>query len=141
MDLTKKKLVELIKERGFKLTTQRKAVLDAIALSRERFTSDDIFEKIHSEHPEIGLVTIYRTLNILSEAGLICEVYTGKRRSYIMRRPSQHHHHLVCTHCGNVVDFEGCNLNKLEKQLQQDTGFDIESHLLEFSGCCRNCKS
>jgi len=140
MNLTKRKMISLLRQRGFKLTFQRNTVLDAITLTHERFTSDDIYTNIHAEHPEIGLVTIYRTLKILAEAGLICEVHTGKRRSYIMRRPSEHHHHLVCIGCGAVIDFAGCDLSKLENQLTLETGFNIEGHLLEFSGCCRDCK-
>jgi Fur family transcriptional regulator, ferric uptake regulator len=141
MNLTKRKIISLLRERGYKLTPQRKIVLEAMAITHERFTSDDIFASIHIEHPEIGLVTIYRTLNILAEAGLICEVHTGKRRSYIMRRPTEHHHHLVCSQCGQVVDFAGCDLRTLEEQLSRETGFKIEGHLLEFSGCCRDCSN
>jgi Fur family ferric uptake transcriptional regulator len=141
VNLTKRKVLTLLRERGYKLTPQRKVVLDAMAITHERFTSDDIFAVIHPEHPEIGLVTIYRTLNILAEAGLVCEVHTGKRRSYIMRRPSEHHHHLVCIECGAVVDFAGCDLSKLEEQLAAETGFKIGGHLLEFSGFCRDCQN
>jgi Fe2+ or Zn2+ uptake regulation protein len=140
MNLTKRKIIAMLRDRGFKYTPQRKAVLESIATTHERFTSDDIFERIHAGNPEIGMVTIYRTLNILAEAGFICEVHTGKRRSYIMRRPSEHHHHLVCTGCGAVVDFAGCDLSKLEESLAADSGFQIDGHLLEFTGICRDCK-
>jgi Fur family transcriptional regulator, ferric uptake regulator len=139
MNLTNKKILTLLKEKGFKLTSQRKVVLEAIMTSHERFTSDDVYDLIHKKHPKIGLVTIYRTLNILTESGLICEVHTGKRRSYIIRRPTEHHHHLVCTQCGMVVDFAGCDLSNLEARLSNETGFKIEGHLLEFSGYCLNC--
>lgn len=141
MNLTKRKITSLLRQGGFKLTPQRKVVLEAIAFTHEHFTSDDIYHSIHLVHPEIGLVTIYRTLNILAELGLICEVHTGKRRSFIMRRPTGHHHHLVCSQCGAVVDFGGCDLSILEKKLSQETGFKIEGHLLEFSGCCQACRT
>ncbi len=139
MNLTKRKIFNRIKEGGYKLTPQRQAVVDAIDLTHERFTPDDIYAAIQGKYPDIGLVTIYRTLNILAELGLVCEVHTGKRRSYVMRRPLGHHHHLVCLYCGTVVDFTNCNLDELEDKLSGETGFKIEGHLLEFSGCCREC--
>ena len=98
-------------------------------------------EMVRQELPGIGLVTIYRTLEILAELGLICEVHTGGNcRSYLMRRPSEHHHHLICSDCGTVVDFTDCDLSRLEQRLHRETGFKIENHLLEFAGQCQNCQ-
>ena len=91
-------------------------------------------------HPSIGLVTIYRTLEILTKLGLICEVHAGGNcRSYLMRRPSEHHHHLICSNCGTVIDFTDCDLGELEQRLTEETGFKINGHLLEFLGQCENC--
>ena len=141
MRLTQNKIASILRQQGFKLTPQRRAVLSVIALSREHFTPADIYHRLHQEYPDIGLVTVYRTLHILAELGLICEVHAGgSRQSYIMRRPSEHHHHLICSHCGTVVDFANCDLTELEQRLSQKTGFEIERHLLEFLGCCRNCR-
>lgn len=141
MKLTRNKIASILRQHGFKLTPQRRAVLSVIALSREHFTPADIYRRLHQEYSDIGLVTVYRTLRILAELGLICEVHVGgSRQSYIMRRPSEHHHHLICSHCGTVVDFASCGLAELEQRLSQETGFEIERHLLEFLGCCRNCR-
>ena len=141
MKLTRNKIASILRQHGFKLTPQRRAVLSVIALSREHFTPADIYRRLHQEYSGIGLVTVYRTLRILAELGLICEVHAGgSRQSYIMRRPSEHHHHLICSHCGTVVDFASCDLAELEQKLAQKTGFEIERHLLEFLGCCRNCR-
>lgn len=57
-----------------------------------------------------------------------------------MRRPEGHHHHLICSECGAVVDFADCELDWLEKRLSEKTGFEIRSHLLEFLGRCRKCR-
>ena len=141
MRFTQKKIASMLRQQGYKLTPQRRAMLSVIALSRDHFTPTDIHNRVCQEHPDIGLVTVYRTLHIFAELGFICEVHTGgSRRSYVMRRPSEHHHHLICSHCGLVIDFADCDLGELEQRLSQETGFEIESHLLEFSGCCRNCR-
>lgn len=141
MSFGKKKLASTLRQQGYKLTPQRRALLKVIAISREHLTPAAIYERVRQEHPGIGLVTIYRTLEILTKLELICEVHIGGRcRSYLMRRPSAHHHHLVCADCGAVVDVADCDLAELEQKLSQDTGFEIESHLLEFLGHCSDCK-
>jgi Fur family ferric uptake transcriptional regulator len=141
MGLTEKKIASMLRRRGYKLTPQRRAVLDVIARNHDHLTHAEIYEKVCQEHPGIGLVTIYRTLEILGKLGLICEVHAGdSSRSYLLRRSSEHHHHLICSDCGRVVDFTGCDFGELEQRLSRDTGFEIESHLLEFLGRCRECQ-
>ena len=141
MILTARKIATILRQQGYKLTPQRRAVLDAIALSSDHLTPADIYDKVRHEHPGIGLVTIYRTLDILDKLGLICEVHSGGNcRSYLMRRPSEHHHHLICSNCGIVADFTNCDLGELAQRLSRETGFKIESHLLEFAGRCQNCQ-
>jgi len=141
MKSAEKKLTSVLKQRGYRLTPQRRAVLSVVALSHEHLTPAAIYEKVHQEHPGIGLVTIYRTLEILAELGLICEVHAGGNcRSYLVRRPAEHHHHLICSDCDAVVDFADCDLSGLEERLSRETNFKIESHLLEFLGRCQNCR-
>ena len=131
----------VLRERGYKVTPQRSAVIKAIAGTHEHLTPAELHEKVRRDNPRIGLVTVYRTLDILAEAGLICELHSGEScRSYLLRRPAGHHHHLVCSDCGQVVDFTSCDLSDLERQLSRDTGFEMESHLLEFLGRCPECQ-
>ena len=141
MVYTEKRTEQELRKHGYKLTPQRRLVINAIIKSREHLTPAAIYERVHRDHPSIGLVTIYRTIEILTELGLICEMHAGGScRSYLMRRPSEHHHHLICSDCGRVVDFTNCNLDKLEQRLAKETRFKINGHLLEFLGQCRECK-
>jgi Fur family ferric uptake transcriptional regulator len=138
---TERQIKIKLKEQGYKLTPQRKAVLKLIVRSRERLSPAEIYEKVRKYYPGIGLVTIYRTLEIFIKLGVICEVKPeGSSRSYLIRRESEHHHHLVCSGCGAVVDFTTYALRELEQRLSQNTGFKIEDHLLEFVGRCPNCQ-
>ena len=96
MRFTERKIATVLRQRGYKLTPQRRAVLSVIALSHEHLTPAAIYERVRQEHSDIGLVTIYRTLDILTRLRLICEVHAGGNcRSYLMRRPLEHHHHLI----------------------------------------------
>ena len=141
MIFTEKKIAARLKQNGYKLTPQRRAILSVIALSYEHLTPGAICEKVRQGYPGIGLVTIYRTLELLTRLGLVCEMHAGGScRSYLMRRPSEHHHHLICADCGAVIDFTDCDLGELEQRLSRETGFKIREHLLEFLGQCRNCQ-
>ena len=139
--LTEKRIAHVLRERGYKLTPARRHLIKVIAGSNAHLTPAELYEKAGGENSGISLVTIYRTLDMLSRLGLICEVYTeGHARSYLLSRPREHHHHLVCAECGTVLDFTGCDLETLEKKLSRETGFHIDSHRLEFSGKCRECQ-
>ncbi len=141
MGFTEKRLTSLLRQHGYRLTPQRRAMLRVIAVSPEHLTPAAIYYRVRQEYPSIGLVTVYRTLSILAQLGLICEVHAGGScRSYLMRKPAGHHHHLICSECGTVVDFADCDLNRLEERLSQVTGFKLGGHLLEFLGLCPACQ-
>ena len=140
MRLTNRRIITALRRHGYKLTPQRRAVIGSIAASPDHLTPAAIYEKVHQERSDIGLATVYRTLEILAKLGLICELHAGGScRSYTTGAP-EHHHHLICSKCGEVVDFTGHDLSPLEKRLSRETGFEIEDHLLEFIGQCQNCK-
>ena len=140
MRSTEKRMKESLGQRGYKLTPQRQAVLRVLASSREHLTPAAAYERVRQDHPHIGLVTVYRTLEILARLELVCRVHVGGRCTSYKVAPSGHHHHLICSDCGAVTDFADCNLGELEQSLSRQTGFEIDSHLLEFTGRCQNCQ-
>ena len=142
MRLTANKIAGILRQYGYKLTPQRHAVLKVIASSHDHLTPEAIYEKARLQNPEIGRVTVYRTLDLLGKLKLVCRVYSaGGCRSYMMKRPTEHHHHLVCSGCGRVVDFVNCDLVALQTKLEYESKFDIEGHLLEFYGLCSDCRT
>ena len=138
--MTGREIAATLKRRGYKLTYQRRAIIDVLSASGKHLTSADIYARLKDEHPGIGLVTVYRTLELLQESGLLCEVHIGDScRSYLNKKVDVHHHHLICSGCGKVVDFTGCELDKLQERLAAETGFKIDNHLLQFMGRCSKC--
>jgi Fur family ferric uptake transcriptional regulator len=140
MRFSEKKIATILRQHGYKFTPQRWAVIQAIASSQDHLTPADIYKRVHQEHPEIGLVTVYRTLDILAKMGLICELHAGGSCRSYTAAASEHHHHLICSSCGRVVDVCGYDLSDLEQRLSLETGFEIEDHLLEFVGLCHSCQ-
>jgi Fur family ferric uptake transcriptional regulator len=139
--MIKKHIFTIIREKGYKLTPQRKAVIKVITGSRNYFTPESIYDRVKKSCHGIGLTTVYRTISILLNLRLVCEVYaTSNRRSYVVRKPVQPHHHLICSGCKKVVDFNDCDLTDIEQKLSKGTGFRLEGHLLEFTGICPECQ-
>ena len=141
MESVMKEITAKLRQRGYKLTPQRRTMLKLITTSQKHLTPAAIYERLQQEHPGIGLVTIYRTLGILAELGVICEINTeSSSRSYLIRRVPEHHHHLICSACGAVTDFTTCDLKRLEQRLSRKTGFKIDDHFLKFTGRCQKCQ-
>ena len=140
MRLTERKIAAALRRHGYKLTPQRRSVIRAIASSQDHLTPAAIYQKVRQDHPSIGLVTIYRTLDILARLELICELHAGGSSHSYTTGVLEHHHHLICSNCGEVIDFSGYYLAELEQRLSRETGFKIERHLLEFTGRCQKCQ-
>ena len=140
MRLTERKIAATLRRQGYKLTPQRRAVIRTIAAGQDHLTPIEIYEKVHQDHPNIGLVTVYRTLELLAKLKLICALHTGNSCPSYTIGVEGHHHHLTCNHCGKVTDFTGYDLTDLEQRLALETGFKIDSHLLEFTGLCQVCQ-
>jgi len=140
MRLTEREVTTALRQNGYKLTPQRRVLIRTITSSRDHLTPADIYQKVHEEHPNIGLVTIYRTLEVLAELQLICELHAGGNcHSYTISAP-QEHHHLICSNCGIVIDCTGYNLEDIERRIARESGFRIDNHLLEFTGLCQDCQ-
>jgi len=130
-----------LRQHGYRITSQRKAVLETIARAGGYLAPSEVYEKVRRKHPSIGLATVYRTLDVLKSLGVICEILAaGDVRTYTLGAP-EHHHHLICSGCGRVTDFITRGLEELQQRLELESGFAIEGHVLEFIGRCPDCRS
>ena len=139
--IKEQEIIDALKLRGYKLTRQRRAILDTITRSHSNLVPSAVHKKVNKRCPGIGLVTIYRTLELLTRLGFICEMHSDNScRSYLMRRSAGHHHHLLCSVCHKVVDFADCDIRQMEDRIARQTDFKIDSHLVEFVGRCHDCR-
>lgn len=135
--------------RGYRMTAGREAILDVLSQAEEHLSAEDIYMKIHPVNPAIGLTSIYRTLDILVNIGLVhkFDFGHGRARYELAEGPKgkRHHHHLVCTGCGRVIDYtdfideELALLKKTEEGLSKKYNFRIDNHLIQFYGLCEIC--
>lgn len=136
---------------GHRITLGREVILDILAkANNQHLSADDIYLRIYPKHLNIGLTTIYRTLELLSNMGLVFKHDFGDGRArYEIAEGSmnQHHHHLICLHCKRVLNYtdfiqdEIELLKKTEKGLSEKYNFRITNHLIQFYGMCKKCKN
>jgi Fur family ferric uptake transcriptional regulator len=123
--------------RGVRVTPQRRAVADALASIRGRFTVSELHERAQSLHKRLGLATTYRTLELLRESGAVRLLPDERGPSYIRCHPG-HHHHLVCVGCGGVQETELCAA-PAAAEIRSRHGFEPEEHDVEIYGRCARC--
>ncbi len=134
---------------GYRITLGREAILDILAKADKHLSAEDIYMKVHPRYPNIGLTTIYRTLDILANMGLIFkfDFGDGRARFELAEGPKggHHHHHLICTGCNRIIDYtdfideEIRLLQETEKGLSKKYDFKITNHLIQFHGLCDKC--
>jgi len=128
-------IIQRLEARGHRITAPRMAVVGVVASTSGHFTAEELAAKVRG----VGRATIFRTLKLLVDEDLVCRVLLEDGNLHYRLGQMVHHHHLVCTQCGAVEDFTGCDVSDLIAALGQRTGFHIESHWLELYGRCASC--
>jgi Fur family transcriptional regulator, ferric uptake regulator len=140
-----------VKGCGYRLTAPREAILTVLSQTSEHLSAEEIYMAVHKTYPAIGLTTIYRTLELLVHIGIVVKFDFGDKRARYelaegMQGGKPHHHHLLCTLCGRIVDYsdfmneEKELLGQTEKGLSKKFNFKITNHLIQFYGLCDKCQ-
>ena len=136
-------LRHVLSEKGFRMTSQREAVLHTLeACEGEHLTVEEIYERTRVLAPEIGIATVYRTLQLLTEIGFLTRDYLGDNtvRYEISHEEEPHgHHHLVCLSCGAILETKADLMQTIEEMLQREYGCEIVNHRIQFLGYCADC--
>jgi Fur family ferric uptake transcriptional regulator len=134
-------VAKYLKENDFKLTNQRKKIIETVFASHDHFTADDLYDLLREKGESISKATIYRTLSLLCESGLVESRDFGRGQLYYEHvLGHEHHDHLICVGCGKVVEFRNPELEKLQIKVAKARGFRIESHSLRIFGRCKACR-
>lgn len=139
LETVKKKLYE----KEYKLTPQRRIVLEIFMENPEKHLSaEDVYGMVKKTNPEIGLATVYRTLDLFADLDILqkMDFGDGRARYEFYESEVHHHHHLICMRCGSVAEFEDDLLEALETTIQKKNRFEIVDHQLKFYGYCKKCK-
>ncbi|MCC7157388.1 MAG: transcriptional repressor [Bryobacterales bacterium] len=132
-----------LQDQGFRLTRQRKILLDVIDKSGEHLDAERLYQLAQKQDPKINRVTVYRTLKMLKMGGLVDELdlmhHEGDQHYYETRAKGEHAH-VICLRCGKVEEFFGEPLQRLRKQVEETFGFQILIARTEVGGYCAHCQ-
>lgn len=138
------KIKQQLQSQGYKLTPQREATVRVLLENEEdHLSAEDVFMLVKEKAPEIGLATVYRTLELLSELHVVHKLNFGDGVArYDLRgdNTKHHHHHLICVQCGTMQEILEDWLGPLEEKLQNEYQFQVVDHRLDFQGICKNCQ-
>ena len=135
-----------LSERGYKMTPQRKEILQIFVEHSDyhHMSAEDVYKILREKDSEIGLATVYRALDLLSELGILVKVEFGDGCSRYELNTADpklhHHHHLICLKCKKVIEFEEDLLDDLEEDIAKKSGFQILNHEVKFFGYCNDCR-
>jgi Fur family ferric uptake transcriptional regulator len=132
--------VETLKHLGYRLTSQRIAILEALHTFDGHVTAEDIYREAHTKHPNTNRSTVYRTLKLLKELGMVAETDLGEGRLCYHHVEKGHHHHLICQRCGKVMDVDESVLNDFSEMLIRRFGFVADMKHLGIQGHCLECR-
>lgn len=139
----KQQIHEALSTAGYRLTSQRRLIINVILSQRDRHLSvDEIYRLVVARSPDTGIATVYRTVDLLKELAILQEMNFGDGRSrYELASDVHQHHHLICEGCGKVTEFEKDLLELLERRVSQESRFQVKDHQVKFFGLCADCQA
>ena len=137
---TMDQLIEGLRADGHRITTARRAVLqEVLDAGDQHLSAEDLADLIHHRHPDVHLSTVYRTVDLLEQAGILAQVHVGHGPS-TYHLADDRHHHAVCDTCGRVIEFSSAVLAPVVDSLDRELGFAARPRHLTVNGTCAACR-
>jgi Fur family transcriptional regulator, ferric uptake regulator len=133
--------LEHIEKTGLRKTAQRDLILEVFLSTEEHLASEDLYWLVQKQDSNVGHTTVYRTLKLLTDAGLAREVRLGDGRTYYEHHYNhEHHDHMICTGCGKVIEFFSAELEAMQDEMADKYNFKPTHHSLRILGICQDCQ-
>src|SRR5437667_743236 len=138
----KQKFMEFLDQKNLRLTSQRQAIIDSVFSTEEHFTAEQLLEWSRRRDRSVSRATVYRTLPLLTESGLVREMDFGKDYKFYDPNYAEHphHNHIICQDCEKIVEFESEKIEKLENEISHRLGFSVKAHRLQITASCEEFK-
>jgi len=138
----RKKFMSFLESKNLRLTAQRRAIIDTVFNTEEHFTAEQLLGWARQKDRSVSRATVYRTLPLLTQSGLVREMDFGK--DYKFYDPNYadhpHHSHIICGDCEKIVEFESEKIERLECEISQKLGFSVKTQRLQITGACQTMK-
>ncbi len=132
---------KVLADNGYRVSGPRRLVMQLLADSVQPMTPLEIYQALSQSGRDLGMVSVYRALELLTELGLVCLVYKPDGSAGYVAGSSGHHHHILCKKCHCAITFAGSeDLDSLVKRVEAETKFRVSDHLLQLYGICPECQ-
>ena len=131
----------VLRDNGLKYTKQREVLLQTLYNNSEHFTPEQLYLYIKERHPglNVGIATVYRSLNLLEESGMATSISFGAQGKKFELANKPHHDHMICRQCGVIVEFEDQIIEKRQLAIAKEHGFKLTGHIMQLYGVCSEC--
>jgi len=132
----------ILKADKLKFTSQREAIVSTLYQNPKHYTSEGLYILVKQRNPElnIGIATVYRTLALLEENGIVSSISLGIQGKKFEIANKPHHDHLICESCGKIVEFENEEIENLQHKIAKESQFKLTDHLMQLYGICHECQ-
>jgi Fur family ferric uptake transcriptional regulator len=134
--------MEFLAKKNLRITVQRQVIIDTVFSTDKHFTAEELLDWSRAKDKSVSRATVYRTLPLLTESGLVREMDFGKDYKFYDPNYAEHpnHNHIICQDCERIVEFESDKIAKLEDEISHELGFSIKSQRLQITGSCEQLK-
>ena len=138
----KQRFLEFLDRKNLRVTAQRRVIIDTAFSTDQHFTADQVLAWSRQRDKSVSRATVYRTLPLLTESGLVREMDFGKDYKFYDPNYAEHphHNHIICQDCEKIVEFESDKIEKLENEISQRLGFSVKTHRLQITATCEELK-
>jgi len=138
----RKRFVEFLGRKNLRVTAQRRAIIDSVFSTTRHFTADELLVWSRRRDKSVSRATVYRTLPLLTESGLVREMDFGKEQKVYDPNYADHplHNHIICQDCQKIVEFDSDRLQQLEAEITQRLGFSVTTHRLQITANCQELR-
>ena len=138
----KQKFMEFLGQKNLRLTSQRQAIIDTVLGTEEHFTAEQLLDWSRRRDRSVSRATVYRTLTLLTESGLVREMDFGKHHKFYDPNYLDHpnHSHIICQDCDRIVEFDSEKIERLENEISHKLGFELKTQRLQITARCQELK-
>ena len=130
----------LVKDKKLRLSHPRLLIYRELSESRSPLSPQELYQCLLRKQRKIGLTSIYRSLDLFESLGIVFKIINGSSVKYRVCEIEEHHHHIICKACGNVVELDFCDISDWSKKVTESTGYQVVDHELNFYGFCQACR-
>jgi Fur family ferric uptake transcriptional regulator len=132
--------INFFKDKKLRLSHPRLLIYQVLSDTKTPLSPQELYQILLKKQKRIGLTSIYRSLDLFESMGMVFKIINGSSVKYKLCEIEDHHHHIICKACGNVVELNFCDISDWSKKVTESTGYQVIDHQLNFYGFCKACK-